>query len=112
MSRPPQPVIEFRKAIWSRPSLARSRRIYATSGRTGVRCGDRRLADPVDAGEARREQLDERCGRETHDVQVVAVDAADEAGAAALDRVGARATLPFAARHVRGEVARRQRPEL
>ena len=53
----------------------------------------------------------EQAAGQADDVQVVALDALDERGAAALDRVAARAALPLARCDVRGEVARRQRTE-
>ena len=45
------------------------------------------------------------------DVEVVALDPLDESGALPLDRVAARASLPLPARHVPGDVARRQLAE-
>src|SRR5437870_4913441 len=71
-----------------------------------------RSADAVDAWEALREGAHEKGGRQADDVQVVAFDAGDECGAATLDRIGARAALPFAARDVRTEVAWGQRAEI
>src|SRR5205085_11474676 len=83
-------------------------------GRGGGDCPQdmARLAEPVGAGEAGGEEADEEGRREADDVQVVALDAADEGGAPALDRVRARPALPPARRHVRPQGARRQLPEL
>src|SRR5262249_61401649 len=69
------------------------------------------LADPVQPGEPFGEQPDEQRGRESDDVQVVAVDPFDQTGAETLDRVGTRASLPLAGGDVRSDVAGGQRPE-
>ena len=58
------------------------------------------------------EEAHEEGGREPDDVQVVAVDAGDEGGAATLHGVGARAALPFPRGHVPVDVGRRERTEL
>src|SRR5207247_10537459 len=71
----------------------------------------RRSAQAVGAREALREQADEDRRREADDVEVVALDPLHEGGATALDGLAAGAALPLAARDVRGQVARRQRPE-
>jgi hypothetical protein len=52
-------------------------------------------AGPVDAGEAAGEQPNKERRREADDVQVVALDALDEGGARALDRVSAGPSLPL-----------------
>src|SRR5919108_3299169 len=67
-----------------------------------------RSADAVGAREAGREEADEERRREADDVQVVAFDALHEGGAAARDRVGARAVAPLARRDVAGHVAGRE----
>src|SRR6266508_6626 len=68
-------------------------------------------ADAVEAREAFGQEADEEGGGETDHVQVVAFDPLDERGAESLDRVRARAVLPFARRDVRSEIASRQGPE-
>src|SRR5205085_4969672 len=67
--------------------------------------------DAVRPCEALREEADQQRGRKTDHVQVVALDALDEARAQALDRVRARAALPLAARDIHRDVARGQRTE-
>ena len=54
------------------------------------------------------EDGDEERARKPDDVEVVALDALDEAAAEALDRVRAGAPLPLAARDVRGDELRRE----
>src|SRR5207244_12699859 len=68
-------------------------------------------AEAVRAREAFRQEADQQRDREADDVQVVALDRADERRTQALDRVGAGAALPLAARDVVAEITRRQRPE-
>src|SRR5919108_2334170 len=53
------------------------------------------LAHAVGAGEAVGEEAHEERGGEADDVEIVAVDALDEGGAAALDRIAAGAALPL-----------------
>ena len=66
------------------------------------------LAEAVRAREALGEQAHEQGAREADDVQVVAVDPLDEAGAEALDRVRAGAALPLARSRRTRRVARRR----
>ncbi len=58
------------------------------------------------------QQPDEQRGGKTDDVQVVALDPAHEPRAAALDRIGACAALPFAGGQVVVDLPRGQRTEL
>ena len=57
------------------------------------------------------QEADEEGGWEADDVEVVALDALDQARAQALDRIAARSSLPLAAADVVGQVPRGQRPE-
>src|SRR5206468_928152 len=88
MSRPPNPP-RLSKRPMKRPSLRQ-----------------RRLAEPVDPGEALGEEPDEERHRQADDVEVVAVDPAHEPGAPALDRIPARSFLPFACPDVDAELTR------
>jgi len=58
-----------------------------------------------------RSAAHEQRRRQADDVEVVALDPLDESRAPALDRVAACAALPLGARHVPGDVARRQLAE-
>ena len=69
------------------------------------------LADSVGAREAVGEHADEEGRGKTDDIEVVALDALDEGGAAALDCIAARSALPLAGAYVLGHVPRRQLPE-
>src|SRR5205823_4474825 len=59
-----------------------------------------RSAESVEAREALRQKPHEKRARKADDVQVVALDPLDEGAAPPLDRIGARAALPLAAREV------------
>src|SRR3954451_7479800 len=94
MSRPPKP-----------PRLSKSPIKRASLVQWGS-------TEAVHAGEALREQPYEQRGRQAHDVQVVTLDATDERGAAALDRVAPRSPLPLAERDIGAELPRGQLSEL
>src|SRR5437868_3849863 len=69
------------------------------------------LTKAVQPREALGEERDERRRGETDDVEVVALDALDERGAAPLNRVPAGAAFPLARRELPREVARAQGTE-
>jgi hypothetical protein len=91
MSRPPKPPRLSKRPMRS-SSLATQSRKYPAKRSASSR--------------------DEQRAGQPDDVEVVAVDAAHERGAAALDRVRARASLPLARLDVCREVARRQLAEV
>src|SRR4051812_23018073 len=94
MSRPPKP-----------PRLSKSPIKRASLVQGGS-------TEAVRTGEALREQPHEERGRQAHHVQVVTLDATDERGAAALDRIAAGAPLPLAERDIDAELPRGQFAEL
>ncbi len=82
------------RRLLARPRLGRARRPY--------------LPEAVGTGKALGEQAHEQRRGQPDDVQIVALDPLDEGAAAALDRVGARASLPLAVHHVHRQLTGRQ----
>ena len=97
---------------WSSATAAMTRPERPWPGSDPGHGSNGRLAAPRrDRRKAPLEDLQERGRREADDVQVVAFDPLDERGAAALDRVPARAPLPLAARPRTRRAPRRRHRE-